>query len=377
MNKRMKKHILLPLSLIMAISISGCMPKELREEVASLEAEAKDKMDDFLDKEFSDYKITEVEQIVSGNAIEGWDISQDTRFEVKIDGDNYVFVYSASDDTYWSNYYYGEIIEDFKDMLDEYDALEDADSCELNIGMKVSGPNVYVLLHEDKDLESVIEREEDGECYYESEAFYYYSNERDFCPKELELDSIYEDISNLHLVLYNTDGDGRDRDNIIDTIECNDYHYDEDEIYITYYHNKWVEIGEMKFSYNDNYYDVEITPIDYDNDDPPRKYYTEVDFKYNDEAYAIEADRVGDIELDRGNYNESYINENDVTVHITESNINVFSMYYDEEYEGLYVYVSSEESMNLMNGSDSYNYESIRFNEEGFTKDVFAIYEKR
>lgn len=373
----MKKQILCVVSLLVVMLLTGCMSESVREEVESLEAEAKNKMEDFLDEEFSDYKIKEVEHIVSGNFIEGWDISQNTRFEVKIDGDNYVFVYRASDDTYWSNYYYDEIIEDFKDMLDEYDALEDADSCELSIGMQVSSPDVYVLLHEDENLESVIEREKNGECFYQSEAFYYYSNERNFCPEELRLDSIYEKMSNLHLVLYNTDGEGKDNENMLDTIECNDYHYDEDEIYITYTHNKWVEVDGMKFSYNDHYYDVEITPIDYDTDDPPRKYYTDVDFKYTDEAYSIKADRVGDIELDRGDYKESYINENDVTVHITEYSVNNFYMYYGKEYEGLYVYVASEESMNQMNGNDNYNYESIRFNEEGYTKDVFAIYKEK
>lgn len=375
MGKRVKFIVLIAMAMALLV---GCMPEELRNEIKQKEREAKACMEDFLEDEFEDYKIVEYGLITSGNVIEGWDISSITIFEVKIDGHEYCFAYDLDDDSYWSNYYYDEIVDDLEDELSEYGILEYADSCEVNVGKHISNPNVNLLLHEDEDVEDVIDRIQDGEDEYFTECYFYFSNERDFNPEDVALEYIYEDFSNMHIVLYNTDGDGKDLINITDTLDYKDSTYDENEIYVKYSHSKFVYVDGMYFSYDDNYYDIEISSIDYDENDPERTTFVGTEFKRWGPAYSIEVEQI--TETDNTEEKYDYVSEEGFTVNVTYSNFHRLEMYFTQgKYEDKYLYDSYSQRMEdiYIYSNKSYSTDHIWLKDmDGFSI-ILAMYEER
>lgn len=375
MNKRVKFVVLI--ATVMAMLI-GCMPEELREEVKQKEREAKAYMEDFLEDEFGDYKILSYELITGGNVIEGWDISSITIFEVKIDGDEYMFAYDCDDDSYWSNYYYEEIVEDLENELSEYGILENADSSKINVGKHILNPDVYLLLHEDEDLDDVIDRIQDGKEEYYTECYFYFNNEKDFNPTDIALEYIYEDFSDMHLVLYNTDGEGKDTVNITDTLEYRDSSYEENEIRITYSHNKFIYLNGMYFSYDDNYLDVDISSTDFDEDDPDRVTYVDTEFNRWGEAFRVEIEQIAETEEVEEKY--SYVSEYGFTVDVTYECFQRFQIYYEHgKYTDKYMYNSCSQRMeNIYEyGAGDYYIEHLWFREVGEVDFVLAMYAER
>lgn len=375
MNKRAKLILVITMAMVL---LAGCMPKELRNEIKQKEHEAKSCMEDFLEDEFEEYKILSYEQITSGNAIEGWNISSITIFEVKIDGDEYCFAYDSDDDSYWSNYYYDEIVDDLEDELSEYGILEYADSCEINVGKHISNPNVNLLLHKDEDLADVIDRIQDGDDEYFTECFFYFSNEKDFNPKDVALEYIYEDFSNMHLVLYNTDGAGKDLINITDTLDYRDSSNDESRINVTYSHNKIVCINGMYFSYDDNYLDINISSTDFDENDPDRITHTGKRFRRWGDAFRIEVEQIAKTDEIKEKYN--YDNESGFTVNVTYEDFYRFNMYFKHgEYEDKYYYTSSNLKMEYIYeyGEGEYYRGYLQLKDIDEDSFVFAMYEER
>ena len=375
MGKRVKFIVLI--AMIMTVFV-GCMPEELRREVKQKEQEARVNMEKFLKDEFGKFKIIGYELITGGNVIEGWDISSVTIFEVKIDGDNYFFAYDCDDDSYWSNYYYDEIVADLEDELSEYGILEYADSCEIAVGKHISNPNVNLLLHEDEDVKDVIDRIQDGEDEYFTECFFYFSNERNFNPTDVAMECVYEDFSNMHIVLYNTDGYGKDIINITDTLDYRDSSYEENKINVTYSHDKFIYIGGMYFSYDDNYLDVNISLTDFDENDPDRTTYPDTKFRRWGEAFRVEIEQIAETEELENKY--SYESENGFTVSVTYEYFQRFDMYFQQgKYTDKYMYNSYSQRMEDIYEYSGRNYSTdyLWFRDIGEARFVLAMYEGR
>lgn len=365
--------------LLTACGMSLAEKKEAKE----LESVAKKELKFFLKEEFDNFKIKETEQLVSENEMEGFDISDITQFVVEIDDEDYVFAYDAETKKIWSNYHYAKIIQDVESKLNESDVLEQAERCEIQISMSFS-PDVELVLHEDDTWEDVLNRINSDRDVYLIEAFYYYTDQKDFQTFCYQLDKIYEDISCLKINMYNTNEEYKENGglhNVMDSIECQDkYTTDEEgqeEIYITYMHNKRVKIDNLLFVYNDHFYDIDITSIEYDENDPPITYYyyQQVDFVCTGQAYEIKGKFISDKERYNSSYTETYVNANEVVVYITEDKINQFAIYYPcEDFENQYLYQSTSQHMGAMQKNDDIGRRLSSFADGESVKEIIAFY---
>ena len=182
----------------------------------------------------------------------------------------------------------------------------------------------------------------------------------------------------MHIVLYNTDGDGKDLINITDTLDYKDSTYDENEIYVKYSHSKFVYVDGMYFSYDDNYYDIEISSIDYDENDPERTTFVGTEFKRWGPAYSIEVEQI--TETDNTEEKYDYVSEEGFTVNVTYSNFHRLEMYFTQgKYEEKYLYDSYSQRMEdiYIYSNKSYSTDHIWLKDmDGFSI-ILAMYEER
>ena len=371
------KRVLIFLGLMIATILSGCLNEEERKEVKSLERAAKKKMEAFLKDEFGEYKILEYEQYVEIGFLENNYISDITEFSVKIDGEKYVFAYCADSDTYWSDYYYDEVFAELEDELSDYGILGEA----YNHSIKINGDNVWrleenLILYEDKTLDDIKEENKKNRTYL-IECCYYFDNKDNFNPTDLGLDCVYDDFLNVRLKLFNTAGDYYDPAYVLDKVEYEESDYDEYYIYVGYSHRKLVSVNGRYFSYDDNFYDVNITPIDYDVDDPERTTFPGVDFKRMGDAYEIEVEQL--VEIESTQTKSSFINENGIEVKVTYDDYLDLSIYLESDiYENKYIYNSHTEKMDNIYryGDGSYSEKSFVIRDMYNESFVVALYEK-
>lgn len=373
----MKKNTIGTILLIAIIFLlTGCVSQELREQAKQYKKEGEVKLKAFLEDEFDTFTIDNVEQAIIGNTGTGYQVSAYTTCTVEINGQSYFFAYNRETDTYWSNYYYDEVIDGLEVKLAEYGILGNAESCSLEIGILVEDVDARLLLHEDKNVDDVLECKNTGEYDYSIWAYYYFSNESNFEPKQINLDSLFEEISDIYINLRNTDGKGKEKYNIKDEIVYNANDYDGKEVQVAYYHNKIVKVNGVYFLYNDNYYNVEVSETEYDIEDPNRTLYENKDLKYTEEAYLVKATRIGDKPIKNGTYDECYVNDNGTKIEYDERQTNVVFVYYEtpEKYEGLYAYQSKmQEMLRITHNS----YPTIELEEKGTTETVLAIYKEK
>lgn len=373
----MKKKIFFAVLLTVVLLLTGCVPSEVKEEAKQYKKEGVAKIKAYLNDRFEDYVITESEQAILGDLYSEWEISPITTCKVEIGDKNYVFAYDRNDDTYWSDYYYADVVAGFEKMFAEYGNLKDADSCEFKIGRHIEDTDYYLLLHEDETFEDVFTRKQDGDDNYFVECSYYFSNESNFVPSEVKVDKIYDDISDLRIYLHNTDGKGKENYNILDTIQYEDGEFNGRNITIHYAHREIVKINEMYFAYDDNYYDVEISETEYDNDTPESSEYKGVKFINTGEAYLVKATRVNDKAFNNSNYYESYVNDSGITIHYYEDDVDKVLMYCpDCKDDGLFAYDSFNKDMHYMFESKHFNYASMTLRYTGYTEGVLAIYKR-
>ena len=371
------KRVLIFSSLMIATILSGCLSEKEREEVKALERAAKEKMEAFLEDEFEDYKILEYEQYVDLGFLESNYISDITEFSVKIDGEKYVFAYCADSDTYWSNYYFDEIFDDLKDKLSNYEILNEAYNYEINIyGNEIRVLEEKLFLHEDKNVDDVIDRMKNSDAY-NMKCSYYFNNKSNFNPTDLGLDCIYNDFSNLKLDLYNTEKDIYDPAYVLDRVTYEDSDRNGYRINVEYSHKKLVFESGRYFSYDDNFYDVNITYIEYDENDPERTNYPETKFKRWGEAYKIKIEKVADIDIKM--VETSFVNESGIEVKVVYEDYQYLNMYFAKDmYENKYLYNSYSKRM-----ENIYSYgEGIYADNKFLLRDmdnysfIIALYEK-
>lgn len=178
----------------------------------------------------------------------------------------------------------------------------------------------------------------------------------------------------LRIYLHNTDGKGTEKYNILDTIKYEDCENQERELTIDYYHRNIININNMYFVYNDNYFDVIISETDYDIVNPPVNEECIVDFFPIGEAYLVKAERIGTKTFDNNTYYESYDNESGITIQYYERDVDKVLMYYDYDYdmyEHLHVYESLGCTMKYCSDIEDLRYAAMILNPEGSSEAVF------
>lgn len=338
------KRVLIFLGLMIATILSGCLSEREREEVNALEREAKEKMEAFLGEEFGNYKILEYEQYVELGILGDNYISDITEFSVKIDGKKYTFAYCADSDTYWSNYYYDDIFDDLIAKLTNYEILNEAYSHEVKIyGNEIRVLEENLLLHEDENVDDVMDRMHRSDAY-SMECSYYFNNKRNFNPTDLGLDCIYADFPYMDLDLYNTAGNVYDPAYVLDTVQYEKVDRDECYISVKYSHSKIASVDGKYYRYDDNFFDVNITPVEYNINNPERTTYSEVNFRREGAAYKIEVEKLADIDFTK--IETSFINENGIEVKVIyEDYLNMYMYFEKDQYEDMYLYNSFTKKM--------------------------------
>lgn len=371
------KRVLIFLGLMIATILSGCLSEKEKEEVKALERAAKEKMETFLEDEFGDYKILECEQFVTIGFLDGNYISGITEFVVKIDDEKYNFAYNANSDTYWSDYYFDEIFDDIEDEVSNYEILNEAYNHEVNIyGNSVRVLEKKLLLHEDKNIDDVMERMQSSDEYL-MECCFYFNNKNNFTPTNLGLDCIYNEYPNMKLILYNTAGGFYDPAYVLDKVIYKNSDYDDYHISVEYSHGKLVSVGGNYFKYDDNFYDVKITSIKYNVNDPERTNFPGVDFKREGAAYKIEFEKL--VEVDLAENETSFINEDGIEVKVVyEDYFNLYMYLNKGEYENKYFYNSYTKKMDNIYPYDegSYCEENFWLRDMASDNFIIAIYEE-
>ena len=373
----MKKKVFLAIVSIMVVFLlTGCISWELKNEAKQYKKEGEAKLKAFLEEEFNEYTLNDVEQAITGNGGIGYRVSPFTTCTVTIDEKSYFFAYDRESDTYWSDYYYDEVVEGLKNKFAEYGILGNADSSSFVIGRYVSNLEAYLLLYEDDNCDKFFECIQSGEYNYEVKCEYYFSNESNFTPAEVNLDFIQQEIGNLYMALYNTDGNGTEKYNITDEIFYNAKDYDGEKMCISYCHYKIEKVNGLYFLYNDNYYDVEVAETEYKGKPENNDRYKDKKFEYTGEAYSIKATRLGDKDIENSDYTDNYVNEFGVNIEYIDNGVDRVFVFYEnaEKYEGLYAYDALSQDMEQITSS---SYLSVVLEETGTTDTVWAVFEEK
>ena len=114
----MKKRIIAIFLIIITIfSLSACMSKEQKAEVEEKEKIATEAIKEFLDENYNGFKIESVNQVVNGNALQGYDITDITKFIIKNKNTSYVLYYEKETGNVWSSENYEKIVSEIKNEV--------------------------------------------------------------------------------------------------------------------------------------------------------------------------------------------------------------------------------------------------------------------
>ena len=296
-----KKIIALLLVILTLVSVVGCsnngkdVTYEMdKNQIADMTKEDEKTvtaaLDEFLSKNYQNYKIVKVTNFVKRGEHEGTSLSYDATFFVKIEDKDCKFFLSMVKDAparIYTDLYYDTIMEEFKQFLDTNDLLKTAKEKEYIIEMTTGQKK---LPAEIKTLKSLLE----VACLQKINiaATFTFENKKDFCPEKIDVANVTKEFSNYKITLYNTNGTTHQQNenkkvanlntSILDRIEYSMNIVDknkkdevvpatsdngstsnwkdnyEKSISVTYKHNNYQKINDLIFCYDNRFFDINI-----------------------------------------------------------------------------------------------------------------------
>lgn len=298
-----KRIITLILIITTIFSLSACMSKEKQEEVKKLEKEAMESIQEFLQENYSEYKIKDTEQIVEGNFLEGYDITNLTKFVIKKKDTSHTLLYNAKTKEVWSSENYNKVINEIKTELEKTQPLNTAYKSKIVLNHQLT-ESYQVIKFEDKSLNDILEKQKVNPFEYQIEATYFFTNKENFAPENIELEPVFTNLINLTVNLFNSkekiEADNykiyqEPKFNMIDQIRIYDVNYQDNEqpkeYKAEYSHYFAKECNGMYFVYNNNYFNVEVEKVNgEDIDFTNSSTYPDIKFTRTGEAYRIESE---------------------------------------------------------------------------------------
>ena len=300
-----KKIFALVLAFLMVLSIVGCSQTTNSDDNTtntgnetniSKEDEkiVTDALDEFLSKNYKDYEIVKITNILSEGEHEGKPLQYETSFLVKIDGKECNFLTKMVQDapiSVYTDLYQETILNEFIEFLDSNELMKSAVRKEYTIE---TFEGSTLLPAEIKTLESLFEVA--ALQKYNISATYIFENKEKFNPESIDIGSVTEKFSNYKITLYNVksagelmlDGSSTNEahfnTNILDVLEYSMNVVDankKDEVVpanttetttqapkyeqfvsVVFHHRQFHKKGDVTFSYDNRFFNISIEKTD-------------------------------------------------------------------------------------------------------------------
>ena len=378
----MKRVLAILLVLVLALSLTGCLSKEEKAEVAKKEKEATIQINAYLKDNYPGFKVVKAEQLVRGNLLEGFHIEDVTEFTVRDKKDNvYKFYYDSEADDVYSNVNYNKILNELEDMLNDNDFIEDADSGETAIYI-CNEENFNAVLDKHDSLKDIIKYIDKGNTTtYSFASKFYYKNLKNLEPEDLEIDvDIYGKLTNYELHIYNVTQDysklNPQECHVIDSIHFYDNAFSnaERKLIITHNHHKIKEIDDLYYSYDDRYANFDIEKSDT---------YKETDlFEYNstykplNRGYDVALSIKDSTKVEYGDVVTEYRNKNNLLISVRDEDVIKATVFFDTvTYKDCIAYRHLDQRIDQFFDFDEY--ESVYFYcHDGYLSETISLMKK-
>lgn len=354
----MKKRIIaIFLMIVIIFSLSACMSKEQKAEIEEKEKIATELIKDFLSENYNGFKIESVNQVVYGNALQGYDITDITKFVIKNKKTSYVLYYEKETGNVWSNENYEKIVAEIKDELKKTLPLNKAYESQVFINPQIDD-SFKAVRFEDKSLKDIIKRQQDNPFEYKIDAYFYLLSQNNFTPENLKLDSVFTNLTNLELTVFNSKiklepnalYNANDyKFNINDTIKICDVNYQKDEnkekeYIVNYQHYNSYKCDDMYFVYNDHYFNVSVNKVNGENIDfTQSSTYPQTEFKRTNKAYEIQSESRKEF-LETLSHKYTYVNIFGTETNVRENNAGELIIYKKKSNDTMEFYFDSAET---------------------------------
>ena len=333
------------------------MSKEQKAEIEEKEKIATELIKDFLSENYNGFKIESVNQVVYGNALQGYDITDITKFVIKNKKTSYVLYYEKETGNVWSNENYEKIVAEIKDELKKTLPLNKAYKSQVFIHPQID-EDFKAIRFEDKTLKDIIKRQQDNPFEYKMNAYYYLLSQSNFTPENLKLDSVFTNLINLELTVFNSnvklepDALHNVNDykfNINDTIKIYDVNYQKDEnkekeYIVDYKHYDNVKCDDMYFVYNGHYFDISVDKVSgEDINFTSSSTYPDMEFKRTNQAYEIISDTKKEF-LETLSHKYTYANIFGTETNVRENNAGELIIYKKKSNDTMEFYFDSAET---------------------------------
>jgi hypothetical protein len=258
MNKKILLIIIMCLTIFL---LSACVPISAWPKLNQLKKEATTTLTNYLDKEYENYEIVDIEQFTD---IENFDVtvSDVTKLIVKIDSKEYDFYYNHNTQDIYSNYYAEDISQGILSLVNKYDIPTDTISTRgyVTISDDIMG-DFQATLCDDKTIKDILTRMKNDEDIYTLNADFYYEHKDNFNPYEIRIDTVFANFEKLNLNLYNVDKEYFSQQNPLYLLDVINYKMCDDNsgnIEVNYCHSETTKKNGFIFLYDNEVHSINL-----------------------------------------------------------------------------------------------------------------------
>lgn len=367
----MKKIFRIPLCIflifVMIFTFCSCLSSVIVNNSGNeLEREAQTKFEEYLSANYEKYKILSKHQIVWGGFLEGKTETNYVFFNVKLDNNEYEFVYDNDTDVVCSNVNYDKIVSELKNKLNEKDFMSMIDNTDITICSFEYHEFDGLINDEHKNLEDVLN--------YNNKEFYLFEihlstvKREPIKPEDVQIKDWFDLMPTLDFTLYNYYSKSIP-DITTDEIEMF-YDTESNKINTKYEHKKIIKLEDgLFFGYDDNFCDVKITKKKTPDQRPDSSYYQSYEFHPISDTYIVTTNFK---QSDLQDINE-YISKDTESEIVTVKRFWQLGIYTSSEYEGKFLYEDQTKNLDKLVYFDYDYIESTIRVEDGETV-RFAFY---
>ena len=227
------------------------------------EEQSREKIEEFLSKEFKNYEIKSIKQITDTEGF-GTYITPVAKCEVKIDGENYLVFYDSDSNEFFSNFYYKQI---FDEAVEYYRAKTPKDLPYEDIIVSITNDHQYtddkLVKFEDKTFKDVLNRNKTEKySVYNIHLDYYLEKNAIFSPKDYEIEKLFEGDEDTHITILKADEEYKTIKNELYVRERYEYTLFEENIIVHKTVNEKIRHNNAWIVYDKDYLNVEIVDLD-------------------------------------------------------------------------------------------------------------------
>lgn len=371
----MKKIMALFLIILTIFAMTACMSDEEKAQIAKLEGEATEYMEDYFDEHYPSFKLDTVKQVVEGNYFEGYDIWEMTKVTAKDGNKTYIFYYDSEKDIVYSNVNYDKVLSSFEEMLKEDNLLAQS----IDDSTKITCYDFEVLIDNHKTLEDVLKFAQSDRHTYSFVSSFRFKERKDFYPENLKVANLFDKIYNFDLTLCNVTDDYTEKTQYafeyIDKIEyhdCIDYKTDERSVNTLHFHNDFYKIDDIICVYDARYVDFKIAKTENYRTESLIKYNTNYESMYRGYDYKVVLDKVN--EMQYGNIpHEPFYTDGGCKVLVDDVDVHKVTLYFlAEKYENCALYRHSDDMVNEVMQFNKYEDYNI-YAHKGYVEDTITF----